>query len=901
MHPTGTGLLLAACLLMLPAGGVREVWAQAGDVLYEFHPPQSPMGLLPFQAPRRPSIGLVLSGGGSRGMVHIGVLMALEEAGLEPTCIAGVSAGAVIGGLYAAGYTPSELATMVGEIHWQDLFTDSTERINLFLAQKEERASYTLQVRFDGWKPVLPTSYMTGQRVAALFSDLTFKGDYWAAGDFDALYIPFRAVSTDLLTGDRVILSSGTLSQALMASSAVPILLSAVPRGEQLLVDGGLVDAIPVEAVEELGAELIVVSDVSAALRPASRLGNPLEVIDQVTSIMMRGPNVRSLARADLVIAPELPDHLSTDFEGIDTLVTVGYREAREAIARWEGLAEARHLTRLDGVHAEHGAALRVTGVEVDGGSQTQQERAHNLIERELIGHTVDPVGLEATAVKLLDDGSLADVRLQAYAAAGTQAGPERRITLKALLVSRPLLREVRFEGTRLYDPPELRRTIGSRPGEPVDRLMVAEDIRSLARYYRDRGYPLALVRNVRFDPTLGLLTFELDEGIIEEIRVEGLVQTRDVVILRELPFKVGEPFGQHSIQQIIEQIYGLGLFERVSMEPARTAGGGLAVIVRIEERPRHLVRLGLHYLEEQKTEAFIEYRNENLLGLGGRLRIRGLTGIRRGGLEMESRIDRMFRTYLTYQLNAGYSREEVHTYEGEYRAGTYEEQNYHISAAVGQQVHRLGQLSLSLKAEDITVKTLEGVDVTRYDARHRIRGLELRSIVDTQDRTPFPTSGVRHEFIYEAISTLFGSDLSYVRLLLSLESFHTYGRHTFHPRLFFGSSDNTLPPVRWFRLGGLDSFYGYARDQMRGRQVLLLSGEYRFRIPWQSFAPLLLSLRYDLGGGWEEAADATLKDMINGVGIKASLDSPVGPLEVAYGIREGGYGRFYMGLGFRF
>jgi outer membrane protein assembly factor BamA len=96
-----------------------------------------------------------------------------------------------------------------------------------------------------------------------------------------------------------------------------------------------------------------------------------------------------------------------------------------------------------------------------------------------------------------------------------------------------------------------------------------------------------------------------------------------------------------------------------------------------------------------------------------------------------------------------------------------------------------------------------------------------------------------------------------------------------------------------------MDSFYGYYRDQVRGRQVLLISGEYVYRIPWRPIAPLLLSLRYDWGGGWEDSLALTMKDMIAGIGIKVTLDSPVGPLEAAYGVREGGYGKLYLGFGF--
>ncbi len=565
--------VLAATILVQVPGAFSpgQVSAQQ-DLLYEFHPGQVPMYRLPFTTPARPTVGVVLSGGGSRGLAHIGTLRALEEAGLRPSFIAGVSAGAVIGGLYAAGFTTEELEELVNTIDWRDLFTDTPERTNLFIQQKEERATYMLQVRFEEGRPVLPTSYMTGQRIGALFSDLTFKGDYQAAGDFDALAIPFRAVSTDLLTGTRVVIADGTLADALMASTAIPVVLSAKRRGDQLLVDGGLVDNLPVGVVEEMGADIIVASDVSAALRDSTHLSSPVEVLDQVMSIMMRGPNALSLERADLVVAPALGNHYSSDFSGLDTLVTAGYQAARAAIARWEGSHDSRHLIRLAGAHPEHGPTLRVTAAEAEGGSEAQRERALGLVERELVGRSVDPAGLEATAVRLLQDGSLDDVVVRAFRAPRPAMGTETPITLTVILTSRPDITEIRFEGANLYDHPELRRALSSTVGEPVDRFTVASDMRTLERYHQDRGFPLALVRDVRFSPRTGVLTFVLDEGRIDEIRIEGLVQTHEDLIRRDLPIMIGEPFGRHSIRQMIDDIYSTGLFERVSMGSLNTS-----------------------------------------------------------------------------------------------------------------------------------------------------------------------------------------------------------------------------------------------------------------------------------------------------------------------------------------
>jgi NTE family protein len=898
--PLACRILAAAILLQVPgAFCCRPLHAQQ-ELLYEIHPDRVPMRGLPFMAPVRPTIGVVLSGGGSRGLAHIGTLRALEEAGLKPSFIAGVSAGAVIGGLYAAGFTVDELEELAAGLDWRDLFTDTPRRTNLFIPQKEERATYMLQVRFEDGRPVLPTSYMTGQRIGALFSDLAFKGDYRAAGDFDDLTIPFRAVSTDLLTGTRVIIGDGTLADAMMASTAVPVLLSAKRRGAQLLVDGGLVDALPVGVVEEMGADIIVASDVSAALRDSTHLGSPVEVLDQVMSIMMRGSNALSLERADLVVAPALEDHFSSDFSGLDTLVSEGYKAARAAIEEWEKRPDSLHLTRLAGVHAEHGPALRVTAAEVEGGSDAQRERALALVERELVGRQVDRAGLEATAVRLLDDGTLEDVVVKARRAPGPVTGGVTPITLTLIVTGRPEVTEIRFEGAHLYDHPELRRALSSRIGESADRFKVAADVHTLEQYHQNRGFPLALVREVRFNPRTGILTFVLDEGRIDAIRIEGLKQTHEDLISRNLPISTGAPFGDHSVRQMIDDIYSTGLFERVSIRPERTGRDGLTIVVEVEERPRHVARIGLHYLEEQKTEGFLEYLNENLLGRGGRMSVRALTGSRRDAIDMRSRIDRVFRTYLSWQLEAGYGREEIHVFEGEEQIGTYQAERYRIAAAIGQQVRRLGQLSVGFRAENVVTESISGI-ISR-DATHQFREMELRSVIDTQDRTPFPTEGVRHEFSYVTASDVHSPEpVTHVRLYVSMESFHTSRRHTFHPKFIFGTADNTMPFVRWYRLGGIDSFYGYSRDQLRGRQVLLLSGEYRYSIPWGPVAPLLLSVRYDWGGGWEEADNAAFTDMISGFGIKASLDSPLGPLEIAWGFREGGYSRIYAALGFRF
>jgi NTE family protein len=159
----------------------------------------------------RPKIGLVLSGGGARGISQIGVLKGLEKYEIPIDLIVGTSMGSVIGGFYAAGYKSQELEDIVSKINWEDLFTDETERENLFLAQKRETDRYLFKIRFDGWNLQWPTSITPGQKILSTISDQLYNASYQAVDDFDYLKIPFRVIATDLISGQRIIIGKGDL------------------------------------------------------------------------------------------------------------------------------------------------------------------------------------------------------------------------------------------------------------------------------------------------------------------------------------------------------------------------------------------------------------------------------------------------------------------------------------------------------------------------------------------------------------------------------------------------------------------------------------------------------------------------------------------------------------------
>jgi predicted acylesterase/phospholipase RssA len=280
-----------------------------------------------------PRIGLVLSGGGSRGHAHVGVLKALEEAQLPVYCIVGSSVGAVVGGLYASGYSPGELDTLLRAFSWQEIVNSRPDRRYMYTGRKEISDHHQLQVRFDGLKPDLAAGLSTGQRVSQLLSEMVWRAPVQCFGDFDQLDCRFRAISTDLITGEQVELANGDLAEAMRASTSLPILFEPVEWQGRLLVDGGISANIPVETARSLGADYVIAVDVTSPLRGPDDLDQPWEVADQVAGIMQTRLNAESRLKADLLVVPDLPEILLSQDGNPDELREAGYQAMREKLA----------------------------------------------------------------------------------------------------------------------------------------------------------------------------------------------------------------------------------------------------------------------------------------------------------------------------------------------------------------------------------------------------------------------------------------------------------------------------------------------------------------------------------------------------------------------------------------
>ncbi len=281
----------------------------------------------PIQAPR---VGLALSGGSAKGFAHIGVLRVLEEAGVGVDVIAGTSMGAVVGGLYAIGYSPAMLEEVVTKRDWEALFTDRLDRGDLPIEMKllDEPDLVSLPVRAG--RVELPLGLVAGQRITQLFARLTWPAH--GERDFRRLPIPFVAIASDLETGEAVELDSGVVAEAMRASISLPSIFAPVRLDGRTLIDGAFSRNLPAQNAVEAGADLVICSDVSEPLEPADSLSSLLDVLDQTLSFRITSQTEEQRRFCDVVIEPAIAGLSSLSFDRAEEWIRRGAEAARESL-----------------------------------------------------------------------------------------------------------------------------------------------------------------------------------------------------------------------------------------------------------------------------------------------------------------------------------------------------------------------------------------------------------------------------------------------------------------------------------------------------------------------------------------------------------------------------------------
>ncbi|MDH5325545.1 MAG: patatin-like phospholipase family protein [Gammaproteobacteria bacterium] len=278
----------------------------------------------------RPVVGLVLSGGGARGAAHVGVLGIIEKMRVPVDIITGTSMGAIAGGLYAYGYSPAELELLLSQADWEVLFSDRAPRRGLSPRRKTDYLGYPVknEMGFKNRSFYMPTGLLEGQKLNVYLKSLTLH----APTKFSDLPINFRAVATDIETGEDVVLGEGSLAESLRASLSIPGIFAPVEWDGRLLVDGGIVNNVPVKLAREMGAEILIVVDLSSKLKNRKDLGSPFSILGQSIDISIQRATsfqLDALGDRDILIQPDTSGFSSTDFKRIKELTQIGILAAQ--------------------------------------------------------------------------------------------------------------------------------------------------------------------------------------------------------------------------------------------------------------------------------------------------------------------------------------------------------------------------------------------------------------------------------------------------------------------------------------------------------------------------------------------------------------------------------------------
>ncbi len=827
------------------------------------------------------SVSLALSGGGARGLSVIGLLKAFEEKSVKVCAIAGTSMGGIIGGLYASGYTPDELDSVVVGLSFGELFSNSPSRKTMLLTRRQESDRHLLSIRFDGLRPVIPRALTAGQKLTSLITDLTTRANYQCGANFSRLPIPFKTISTDIVSGTEVVLDTGSLADAMRATMAFPLAFTGLESEDQVLMDGGMVTPIPVELVRKMCDTVDVVVAVNTASKLMSKedLVTPVDIANQVTSIMTADQLARQLESADYVIEPPIDDFVSSDFRFKDSLIRIGYLH---------GLIAADSIISLT-EHRRQSDSMFISGVEVNSLSESNS----SAIRERLTGRTMSRRELVSQLKSLARELNLFRLAVRNTQIESTGVSPGK-VSLHISGFENFRLSEtwLRFSGNTVFESPVLARELFT-DDSLITPHSLKRGLEQITALYEASGFDLVNVKNVQIDPENRTIDIEIDEAVIERIDVEQNELTKDWYIRSYFTLEAGQPYSTAQASRGVANIYGTDLFDRVTVR-VLPSDSGAVVKIGVEEKKSYQLRLGWHWDDEYRSEQFIELLDDNVGGIGLQYLLHARYAQERQNYYATFKTDRILNTYLTSRINFFHRRIDRSIYLDDIEIGERKERKTGFDLIFGQQIARFGTVSVGFTLQEIEYANTD----TGIKRKFGLRIVKFESLLENFDRLPFPNTGNRHVLQLQLAGKYIGGDDEFTRFYASFETYFPIGQYVnYHPHVALGVSRSGLPPSEQFFLGGLHSFVGFRTHQLAGDKMFILSNEIRVKLPLM----LYLIGRHDMGEVYVSSDQIKLRNLRHGVGLSLALDSPIGPFEFGYGIVNSDIDQFYVNIGPRF
>jgi NTE family protein len=836
---------------------------------------------------------LALSGGAVHGAIHIGVLQALDEAGIKPDGIAGTSIGALIGGLYAAGMSPGEIASRLEAIDLSGVIIDKPERPTLMLARKEEHSRHLLTVRLDpSLTPVVPGAITPGQKLYRMLLELTLDAPYSPCGNWDNFPTPLRILATDMVTGKPVVFDSGDLAFGIRGSLSLPLLFDPLARDTLQLIDGGISANIPVEQARTMGGDVVVAVDATTGLSPLAEHYEPWQIVDLVTTILEEGKNGESLAAADLVIAPQ------TDTITFGAPTTIGslIQAGRTAMK-----AKLPELTRLlePVAQPDDSVRLNIKTVKVDANADANADAdADRLSTGQLTSasasflqdttQTTTIGAVRGSLRRLFGDGTVQNA-VALYDSASAV------LTIK--ITRNPLLRGVAFRGDLILPDIVLRAPFDQLIGERLDYNAIHKGQGSLLRRFRTAGFSVAQFSVMMFDTSTGILNLTIDAGRLDQINFVGLNRVPAPLMDREIPLRRGSLITRAGLLKGMSNLYATGHFRAVFpvLRRSEPPGAGWTIEIHVSEQPGLPLRLGLAYQAEQRTRGFAELVYPAPFYYAMRMVLFTSVGERDREHSLSLHTDRGIGLLpMTYQVSGYFNRRERTRFNPQHkRVLEYTQERSGSFLELGGPALSWGLLAVTARYEQH--RNHYGAQAQVY----HLGAIGARLALDTQDRNPFPRNGIKANGYFETAGNYLGTETRFTKLWGGWEGYLTpVRRFTFGFRLCGRASDRTTPTDEQFRLGGIDSFPGLHLDEAVGGIQFTSGIETRYDLISRVLADTYIGWRYDLAGSWENPETRiSRRDWMSSFAAYIALDTFLGPLKLQWGYLFGSGAASSQGL----
>ncbi|HEY6172122.1 MAG TPA: patatin-like phospholipase family protein, partial [Candidatus Kapabacteria bacterium] len=759
----------------------------------------------------------------------------------KPDLIVGTSMGAVVGGFYAAGYSPKELEKFAIETDWAEVFDleDDSKRKERSLLSKDE-SNAILSMRFTGFfKPVLPKAIASGQRLTMLLNSYAVRSPLGTQDNFiEDFRVPFVALSTDIVTGKRILFTQGDLTSALRASSTVPLRFNPVAIDSALLIDGGLLANIPVDiAKDSAGAEFIVAVNTTSPLRHRYQVNSPVSVADQVVSLMMRHENDKQMELANVVITPDSL-RTSDDFNNIEKIIESGRIAARQELVSIK--ASLRKLPEETNSSADNASLLPVlVNLQIYGAGEQSQELTATAT-RAFRGAAVSNISCKDQICRSILDS----MRLMGYSLARVDSvRVVKKYSRLELFINRGYISEVTVKGGEVVDEEQVKR---------IFPLSVGDIFRSDVS---DKG-----LRDLTATGYFSFASLDVDEPHAPTLLTVIIAEDSTLIYTNPSSFKTGA-----------------------------------SLRINVEERAMNVLRLGLLADNEFGAVFSGEFANENIFGLDAEFSIKGGIGSLTRYAVASISSQRFLSLFSTFLLQ-GYSNFtdiSVYDVENNIPDGKIESTIIDVNREtndigarlrLGGEVAKRASLSAELRAE--AWRSVSTQTKNTITPRQWINAFRAEFLFDSRDDADYPNEGTYLKTYYEVGSKQLGSEVSYTKLFAQFTPSITISRlHTLIPSVALGVADKSLLQFQSFPLGGINSFYGLNEYEKRGRQMVQGSMTYQIKLPYIQLFPTFFSVRYDLGASWLEPEQIKFSAFVHGIGAQFGFKTPIGL--VRFGIGE--------------